>query len=420
MNERIETLKEKMLTPKFEAWLKEKAKDGYRYLIRQNKNETAYISDGKPVFDNNDQSWKVNFDFNMYAVPFDVIVFNALRKDTIYTFGELTKDYFKLEKLTNEMIGWCVPFRNFLKENYKSGYKYLAKERDGRIFIYKEKPRYSENVNEWLPTDYQYNSLMIPKEITFSNTFNATIIYDFSELFEEKNYNYKFEIGDTVEVVDNGKTFTTYEEWFKENNCKCLALDYKENQLPNCTFSYKVIARGRHRNSLYSNIYAIKVISFSSTNQIYLIGEDGLKKKEEQTTVRGFKQGRAPQTILDTYLYPSTPLREISIKGSIGGGNSIFNNLYNSFMNYEGEQWKHRINPQEEIKLVYVNHKKGQVCIKWGDGTTTKATCSKNDDFDTNVGFAVAFTRKFFKSDRVLDKFLDKKLVKNKKKKEKE
>jgi hypothetical protein len=79
-----------------------------------------------------------------------------------------------------------------------------------------------------------------------------------------------------------------------------------------------------------------------------------------------------------------------------------------------------KVNLEKDIKLVYINDKKRQVCIKWGNGTTTKATCSENDDFDINIGFAIAFTRKFFKSDRVLDKFLDKKLVKNKKKKEKE
>lgn len=105
---------------------------------------------------------------------------------------------------------------------------------------------------------------------------------------------------------------------------------------------------------------------------------------------------------------------------------------------YEGKQWKSIYNAvipplfslidmnvnksisTKDIKLVYINDKKRQVCIKWGDGTTTKATCSKKDEFDINIGFAIAFTRKFFKSDRVLDKFLDKKLVKNKKKKEKE
>ena len=76
-----------------------------------------------------------------------------------------------------------------------------------------------------------------------------------------------------------------------------------------------------------------------------------------------------------------------------------------------------KVNLEKDIKLVYINDKKRQVCIKWNDGTETKETCSKEDTFDFNIGFAIAFTRKFFKSDRVLDKFLDKKLVKNKKKK---
>lgn len=76
-----------------------------------------------------------------------------------------------------------------------------------------------------------------------------------------------------------------------------------------------------------------------------------------------------------------------------------------------------KINLGKDIKLVYINDKKRQVCIRWNDGTTTKATCSEKDEFDINVGFAIAFTRKFFKSDKKLGKFLDEKLVKNNKKK---
>lgn len=89
----------------------------------------------------------------------------------------------------------------------------------------------------------------------------------------------------------------------------------------------------------------------------------------------------------------------------------------NMIGNLNGKEYFIKDNLEKDIKLVYINDKKNQVCIKWNDGTETKATCSKEDTFDFNVGFAIAFTRKFFKSDRVLDKFLDKKLVKNKKKK---
>lgn len=32
--------------------------------------------------------------------------------------------------------------------------------------------------------------------------------------------------------------------------------------------------------------------------------------------------------------------------------------------------------------------------IKWSDGTQTEAVCSKDDEFDKQVGFAIAYTRK--------------------------
>lgn len=53
---------------------------------------------------------------------------------------------------------------------------------------------------------------------------------------------------------------------------------------------------------------------------------------------------------------------------------------------------------KNQIDKVYVNETKGTVVIAWKDGNITKSKCAKEDTFDLNVGFAVAYTKYFFGS----------------------
>lgn len=47
---------------------------------------------------------------------------------------------------------------------------------------------------------------------------------------------------------------------------------------------------------------------------------------------------------------------------------------------------------------IFYNTKKKIVVIKWKDNTVTKATCSKEDEFDLGIGFAMAYFSKKFGS----------------------
>lgn len=52
------------------------------------------------------------------------------------------------------------------------------------------------------------------------------------------------------------------------------------------------------------------------------------------------------------------------------------------------------------IKDCYVNEEKRTVVIKWSSGQTTKATCHEKDTFDPIVGFAIAFCKFFYGSNK--------------------
>ena len=59
--------------------------------------------------------------------------------------------------------------------------------------------------------------------------------------------------------------------------------------------------------------------------------------------------------------------------------------------------------PNKSVKAIYVNEKKKTVAVKLKDGTVKTAKCSPMDEFDANVGFAIAFTRAYFGSREKLE-----------------
>ena len=83
--------------------------------------------------------------------------------------------------------------------------------------------------------------------------------------------NQKFNIGDTVEIVDWGEGYDSYEEWMKKNASDYLGNFKKHAQVANGTKG-EIVASGLH--SAYSEryLYLVKVC-----NNVFIMGEEGLK-----------------------------------------------------------------------------------------------------------------------------------------------
>jgi hypothetical protein len=180
----------------------------------------------------------------------------------------------------------------------------------------------------------------------------------------KKELKFKFNVGEIVKVLDIGCTYAGYIDWFKENGYKEFLERYVSDGLPKKNKQYIVIARGERgvkwvkqpeypieHFDIKQLLYAIEDFD---TKKVYLLAERGLVSVNKETRL---------------------------LKG--------------------------------QIKLVAVSHKKKQVIIRWNDGTKTKATCNEKDDFDIKVGFAIAFTRKFFENDKKLERYITLKRPKN-------
>ena len=106
----------------------------------------------------------------------------------------------------------------------------------------------------------------------------------FSDILTGKFYIDKrlptIKVGDTVTVVNSGKTYMTYADWFKEQNCGNLVAKYAYGHLPivhNCW--YKVIAKGKHVANSNLILYAIE--DTENYGEIYLIAESGIERVED-------------------------------------------------------------------------------------------------------------------------------------------
>lgn len=84
-------------------------------------------------------------------------------------------------------------------------------------------------------------------------------------------------VGDMVQVVDTGKSFTTYNQWFEETGNLEYKSHYVLNRLPYVNKQYKIVAKGNHcdMDSHPNRIYAIQDLN---TTQVFLVGDEGLKK----------------------------------------------------------------------------------------------------------------------------------------------
>ena len=83
--------------------------------------------------------------------------------------------------------------------------------------------------------------------------------------------NQKFNIGDTVEIVDWGRGYDSYEEWVKKNASGYLENFKKYAQVANGAEG-EIVASGLHSACYERYLYLVKVES-----SVFIMGEDGLK-----------------------------------------------------------------------------------------------------------------------------------------------
>lgn len=81
-------------------------------------------------------------------------------------------------------------------------------------------------------------------------------------------------VGDTVEVIDAGYGYTTYQTWLKYAKLECY-----EKKFINCgrveeKRNYKVV--GKEKHEIGENI--LYLIQNPTTLQVFIIGEKGIKK----------------------------------------------------------------------------------------------------------------------------------------------
>lgn len=87
----------------------------------------------------------------------------------------------------------------------------------------------------------------------------------------------KYKVGDIVKVVNDGKSYTTYDSWFEENNQLKIAARYVYGNSIENGEMVRILAIGKHRWDENKTICAVESID-TAFKRVYLIGIDGLKK----------------------------------------------------------------------------------------------------------------------------------------------
>lgn len=98
-------------------------------------------------------------------------------------------------------------------------------------------------------------------------------------MLDQKNI---ISVGDTVEVVDKGYSYTTYAEWVNNNILPTLpfeAVCYAHSSTPEKGTKATVLFIGKHGHSS-ADIAYIQAHGFFNSRPCYLIGLEGLKRVE--------------------------------------------------------------------------------------------------------------------------------------------
>lgn len=91
-------------------------------------------------------------------------------------------------------------------------------------------------------------------------------------------------IGDIVQIIDNGRTYSSYQAWADRHNLVRWGYngnspDEWESHLPQYTRLYKVVAIDKHSGTCnsYQHDYILFGIEDLKSRRQYIIGEDGVE-----------------------------------------------------------------------------------------------------------------------------------------------
>lgn len=222
-------------------------------------------------------------------------------------------------------------------------------------------------------------------------------------------------VGDTVEVINNGVTYPTYKNFFKENGIEAMGRNYKigEDEVTRDGNIVKVLFVGKHKNHSDKRIAVVKLPLNTEVTTVGLINVSGLKKVEEYHTDR-FKEG---DILIGTRSTTYSIINQENLVEVVAvlADNLIEVKLYNPQKNLEKGTFKvkpcffklfssgkkrNRITFNQDVRIVIQN--KAVVLID-KQGNKGIARCNPADDFELKEGLVLAFTR-------MLDKELKKEL----------
>lgn len=114
-------------------------------------------------------------------------------------------------------------------------------------------------------------------EIFYANSF-ADYKDEIIKRVEEFTLQAKFSIGDIVYIKNSDKSYTTYTDWFKDNDVSYeLAVRYCYGVIPTeGRNKFRIVAVGPHAISKQL-LYAVTMVD-GEDKRIYLMGEEGISK----------------------------------------------------------------------------------------------------------------------------------------------
>ena len=133
-------------------------------------------------------------------------------------------------------------------------------------------------------------------QVYYEGQYDDTIFYIIKSTQTNQNYvigekglklvirsstiDYKYNVGDTVKVINSNKAYSMYNKWAKDKGF--ITQPYKT---PSSSIVYTIIAKGPHSVYEVGALYGIKDDSGNS----YIIGEDGLDSTSDEITKYKFK-----------------------------------------------------------------------------------------------------------------------------------
>lgn len=94
----------------------------------------------------------------------------------------------------------------------------------------------------------------------------------------KKDASKEIKVGDMVTVVNNGRSYSHYSDWFNYVGCKHLERHFVMGKAPEEEHEYKVVFTGEHKNEFERTKGKLYAIQNLDTTQVFIIGEKGIKK----------------------------------------------------------------------------------------------------------------------------------------------